>query len=357
MIMSQIIFISHRTTDKDIAELLRDYFVSLGVNREYIFCSSLPGNDVNQKISEEVKEAIKNSCLNIAILSKAYYESAYCLNEAGIIWFSETQVILIAKSEITPNNMIGFLNNEYKIRRLNNEDDIAFICDKVCELTNTHVPKISVITSTNRKLKDDYESLESNPISLNDSSFKVEMNNDSAIHTSDQLEQNRLSLLKSIEKLSAPDYILDIAPKMKAPNNDTISLSELRILFNDNEEIVSVYQKLLKYISEIDSSINDLIHFHSLYRESDGCGGFNNEVWDKIIEYESRLSLPNSSNELENEFQEYCDKHTYIEHIPEINEDFQYNYYTITHSIAMTQSLFDKSKKELIELMIHYIKC
>ena len=87
--MKSIIFISHRSTDKAIADMLLDFFIGTGISRESIFCSSLPGNDINEKISSEIKDALKRSLVNIAILSKDYYQSAYCLNEAGILWYRD----------------------------------------------------------------------------------------------------------------------------------------------------------------------------------------------------------------------------------------------------------------------------
>lgn len=83
--VKNIIFISHRSTDKDIADMLVDFFAGTGIPKEAVFCSSLPGNDINEKIAGEVKAALKNSAVNIAILSQDYYQSAYCLNEAGVL--------------------------------------------------------------------------------------------------------------------------------------------------------------------------------------------------------------------------------------------------------------------------------
>ena len=68
MKVKNIIFISHRSTDKDIADMLVDFFVGTGIPKEAVFCSSLPGNDINERISGEVKAALKNSAVNIAIL-------------------------------------------------------------------------------------------------------------------------------------------------------------------------------------------------------------------------------------------------------------------------------------------------
>ena len=48
------IFISHRSTDKGIADMLVDFFAGTGISKEAVFCSSLPGNDINERISDEV---------------------------------------------------------------------------------------------------------------------------------------------------------------------------------------------------------------------------------------------------------------------------------------------------------------
>lgn len=56
---------------------------------------------------------------------------AYCQNEAGIIWFLDTEEIIITMPEIDSNHMEGFLNSEHKIRRLNIKSDVSAICDIV----------------------------------------------------------------------------------------------------------------------------------------------------------------------------------------------------------------------------------
>lgn len=157
------IFISHRTCDKKVADMLCDYFVALDVNSEAVFCSSLPGNDVKEKISVEVKEALKESALNVAILSKAYYESAYCLNEAGILWYNDTKVLVIGLDDIQHSDMIGFLNDDYKIRRLDNSTDVAHIADMLQELELIPKQKIETIWVKAQKLMQAYKEYKSSP--------------------------------------------------------------------------------------------------------------------------------------------------------------------------------------------------
>lgn len=86
---------------------------------------------IEEKISQEVKENLQSSVLNIVLLSADYYQSSYCQNESGIIWFLDTEKIVIALPEIDERLMEGFLNSEHKIRRLDKKNDIAAICDIV----------------------------------------------------------------------------------------------------------------------------------------------------------------------------------------------------------------------------------
>lgn len=152
-----MIFISHRTTDKDVADMLVDFFSATGVPRDEIFCSSLPGNDVKEKITKEVKKALDSSMVNIAILSNNYYKSAYCLNEAGILWYKKEPVILIALPEIDINNMYGFLDNDYKLHRLDTETDISDIYDTVREALKSSPIRTSTIISESHKLISRYK--------------------------------------------------------------------------------------------------------------------------------------------------------------------------------------------------------
>ena len=137
------IFISHRSTDKEVADLLEIFLTKCGISTDHIFCTSLPGNDVKEKIPPEVKEALKNSVVNIAILSQAYYESAYCQNEAGIIWFSDVESIIFALPDVDERSMQGFLNDEYKIKRFDNRADLFTVLD----IIKPYFPEISVISS------------------------------------------------------------------------------------------------------------------------------------------------------------------------------------------------------------------
>ncbi len=151
------VFISHRSIDASIADMIKDFLVGTGIPNDKIFCSSLPGNDVNEKISPEVKQRLKDASVIILILSKDYYESAFCLNEAGVAWYLDDVVsIPIGLPEISHDKMVGFLNSDYKLRRLDVDGDISYLYDAVHEKLNTSSVKHGVITQEMAKLKERY---------------------------------------------------------------------------------------------------------------------------------------------------------------------------------------------------------
>ncbi len=152
------IFISHRSSDASVADMIKDFLVNAGIPSEKIFCSSLPGNDVNQLISPEVKTHLQKAAINILILSADYYNSAYCLNEAGVIWYlDDVLAVPIGMPEIDHTNMLGFLNSDYKLRRLDNEGDIAYLYDESSERVGGKNSSFSVITRETQKLKERYQ--------------------------------------------------------------------------------------------------------------------------------------------------------------------------------------------------------
>ena len=140
-------------SDKDIADILRDFLISIGINNDFIFCSSLPSNGVNEKFPDEVKEKLNNSRVNIALLSNNYYGSAYCLNESGIIWFQDTPSILIGLPEIKPKDMQGFLDSNYILRRLNSSDDLFNISDAVHSALGISIPSATINATIDKTVK------------------------------------------------------------------------------------------------------------------------------------------------------------------------------------------------------------
>ena len=265
--MKDIIFISHRSTDKEIADMLVDFFAGTGIAKEKVFCSSLPGNDVQERISDEVKTALKRSAINIAILSKDYYQSAYCLNEAGILWYDDTPVIPIALPEINQNNMYGFLNSEYKLRRLDSDTDVAYIYDAISEAVSAPHTKASIITSENNKLRKKYEELRNSRIITTPVLELSNTINLSELTTDDERIVLYYILKKNVRKITKSDiteWLIDNEIHNVNIDNafDLLSSFEDGVISNDTLELgiksfreyssnaVSILPLLKKYVNQ-----------------------------------------------------------------------------------------------------------
>ncbi len=156
--MRKSIFISHQSSEGEVAEMVRDFLVSTGIPNDQVFCTSVAGNDVKERISHEVKEQLQESILIILILSRNYYNSAYCLNEAGIAWYlyPDVKSIAICLPEIDEKNMSGFFNSDNIIRRLSSATDISAIYDIVRKHLNISNADHGVVTREQEKLTDRY---------------------------------------------------------------------------------------------------------------------------------------------------------------------------------------------------------
>lgn len=259
------IFISHRSTDKAIADAIFDFLVATRIPREKIFCSSLPGNDVKQKISVEVRDTMKSSCVNIAILSNEYYKSAYCLNEAGIIWFQDVPAIPIALPEIEPSNMIGFLDADYKIRRLDNADDIAYIYDTVCEAVSAEQAKASVVTAESHKLTDKYNVIVSNRAIITQPSFPSSL---TEITTDDERIILYYLLSKQVRKATYNDvykWLQDMEIYDVNVENAFDLLSTLgngKVLDKTLELCAEVFRKYSSQVAELTEQLFPIVEAH-----------------------------------------------------------------------------------------------
>ena len=263
-----MIFISHRSVDKEIADVIQDFLIALGVPRNMIFCSSLPGSDVKEQISAEVKNALKNSCLNIVILSRDYYKSAYCLNEAGVLWFLDITVIPIAMPEIDDKNMIGFLGNEYKIRRFDNDIDLAYINDCLYDIGVLESPKATVLNRESKKAISRYQDIIKNRKGDVESSEETASYNP---NTDDEVAVLYYCASRKIRKVSKDDLIkwlyeneiyginIDNAfDLISASGVGTVDNATLTIDINEFRELASYKEKdLAEYYSIVDSHVKN----------------------------------------------------------------------------------------------------
>lgn len=111
---SKKIFISHAQKDMNIVEKMVDLLSHIGLNRNMLFCSSIPGYNIKQgsgDIFDYLKKEFDNNNLFVVfMLSKNYYESAACLNEMGAAWILQDQYQTILLPKFDFKDIDGAIN-------------------------------------------------------------------------------------------------------------------------------------------------------------------------------------------------------------------------------------------------------
>ena len=142
------IFIAYHINEENIANLLSEYFQSMGIPKDFIFLCPLPSNDGKVGNIDEINAMIKCSCVNIPILSLKFLESAFCSNITGAMIFDGEALLLpVMLPEITQNMIFGFMKDVYRVFKLDVSQDLAYIYDVVQGSLDIIPPSLTVATN------------------------------------------------------------------------------------------------------------------------------------------------------------------------------------------------------------------
>lgn len=135
------IFVSHSSADKEYVGLFVELLNDIGLNREQIFCTSLPGYDIpiDTDICDSIREQFFKYKLHmIFIHSDNYYKSSVSLNEMGAAWALKTNCTSILLPGFEFSKMTGVVNAEKIAIKLDNaelevKDKLNQLRDKIVE--------------------------------------------------------------------------------------------------------------------------------------------------------------------------------------------------------------------------------
>lgn len=139
---SKRVFISHSSQNAEIATHFQSLLIKLGVNREHVFCSSIPdqgvrdGENINNYIYKELNEASQI----VFLLSQDFVSSPYCMQELGIGWFlsqrTNIKCYYLILSDIEDSEIHGFVNSKtMKTTHLSEQysNELSPINERICE--------------------------------------------------------------------------------------------------------------------------------------------------------------------------------------------------------------------------------
>lgn len=306
------IFISHRSVDKNYAKILEDFFVKCGIPYDVIFCTSIPGNDIDFYIAEEIKNALRSSEIDIVLLSNDYYASPYCMNELGAIWYKDNSIkIGICMPEINEHTMQGFINSETKIRRMDNKSDIYKIVDIIRSyFTEQFISSSTKLDQYIENLISDYQD------KIKTRSFEEKPKNESSDEPN---EIERRILLKefTVDELFIFRYVHEkqeryISEDMAEINNwlcqydhdKSIKYASIINLIDEgimsvNTEIVNEYDR--SYVVEVGATVS-IDCFRELLRLSTHCIEFIERETNQHITVNKALSGNRLDELIQNEF-------------------------------------------------------
>ena len=127
----KIIFISHAAKDSSIVSKFVDLLYDMGLNEDYIFCSSLSEIGVPLKVDiyDYLRNLLDSKCLiTIYMLSDNYYASAACLNEMGASWIKQYDYYTFLLPGFSYKQIRGAINP--------NKRGIALGCKNKIEMQN-----------------------------------------------------------------------------------------------------------------------------------------------------------------------------------------------------------------------------
>ena len=88
------VFISHSSKDQEYVQIIVELLRNIGLNKEQIFCSSIPGFgiDLNAPIVDTLRDQFSEYNLYVLFIhSNNYYDSIIALNEMGAAWALRTE--------------------------------------------------------------------------------------------------------------------------------------------------------------------------------------------------------------------------------------------------------------------------
>ncbi|MCE5242903.1 MAG: TIR domain-containing protein [Desulfobacteraceae bacterium] len=124
--MKKRIFISHAAKDKSLADLLLDFLqTGANISHDEVFCSSLEGLGIphGKNFIEYIKLQLQAPEVVIAIVSRNYFISQFCLCELGATWAMSHNILPLLVPPLKYSDISGVLSS-IQVSRIDDSDDL-----------------------------------------------------------------------------------------------------------------------------------------------------------------------------------------------------------------------------------------
>lgn len=127
------IFITHATKGQRLAEALVDLLVNgVGVPSHQIFCSSVEGHTIptGARIKEFLRDELTGGAAVIGLISRAYFESTWCVCELGATWALAKRFFPILVPPMSHGDLPKFLVDDQTLL-LGEDSHLDRLCDEL----------------------------------------------------------------------------------------------------------------------------------------------------------------------------------------------------------------------------------
>lgn len=127
------IFVSHSSKNVDVVKAFLEFLqLGMGVERDDIFCTSLIDNIISgEPYIEKIRSELQDCEVVIAIITKQYLESGFCLIETGAAWAMSKKYFPL--SLVPFEDLDGLPLQTLQLRKLNDVQSLSVVYDELGE--------------------------------------------------------------------------------------------------------------------------------------------------------------------------------------------------------------------------------
>ena len=149
VVKTPMVFISHSSKDIAFVEALVDLLEFLGLNKQTMFCSSVPGYGIqlSGRIIDNLLTVFEEHDLYVVFVqSPNYYNSPISLNEMGAAWVLKTKFCSLLTQDMDFDKMKGVIDSFYISIKVNAPDAASRLNqmkDDIVSMFSLHQPDAS----------------------------------------------------------------------------------------------------------------------------------------------------------------------------------------------------------------------
>lgn len=199
------VFISHSSKDKQLAtDFVNLLILGCGLQRRAIFCTSLDGQILlGSRFKDEIHKNLDESGIVLALISQAYYDSAFCMCEMGAAWMVGKDFIPIMVPPLAFGDLRAVIGDLQACKL--DERGMDVLHDKIDDIF-----KSSSGTATWNRERDSFLKKNSSPIPVLKTTSNPRDGGKNGTRVTPKRRRENSMIRKAMETALADSYVEDV---------------------------------------------------------------------------------------------------------------------------------------------------